>query len=309
MKKTILLLLTAVYFLCDASGQERIIIDADTANEVDDIVAIARALMSENIEIAGLTAAQWSHQGTYGRHTAKESWELNNDILRIMGRHDIPSLQGSELKVGEQWSGFALFSGGQLPPRKSNAADFIIEKALDQQGEDKLIILVLGPLTNIASAILQEPAIIDRISVRYIGTIYDLSTDNWNKNEFNSRNDPNALDLVLNTAGLELHIMPANVASPLTFSNKSSITRLTGQGGISELILEKWKEKVPEPTDDWGWIMWDLALIHSIINPQWVEKKLTSTPPENTQRPIWVYTSIDHERMRQDFWSNFKSGN
>jgi purine nucleosidase len=309
MRKTILLLLAMLYIVYDTSGQVSIIIDADTANEVDDIVAIARAIMADDIDVAGLTAAQWSHQGTYGRHTARESWDLNNEILRILGRNDIPSRQGSELKLAEQWSGYALFSGGKLQPRKSNAADFIIEKALGQHGEDKLIILVLGPLTNIASAILQEPAIIDRISVRYIGTIYDLSKDAWNKNEFNSRNDPNALDVVLNTAGLDLHIMPANVASPLTFSNKSSMARLTGQGGISELILEKWKEMVPGPTDDWGWIMWDLALIHSIINPQWVEKKRTSTPPENTQRPIWVYTSIDHEKMRKDFWINFTSGN
>jgi purine nucleosidase len=141
MRKAILLLLAMLYISYDTSGQTSIIIDADTANEVDDIVAIARALMADDIEVTGLTAAQWSHQGIHGRHTARESWDLNNEILRIMGRQDIPSRQGSELKVGEQWSGYALFSGGKLQPRKSNAADLIIEKALGHHSEDKLIIL------------------------------------------------------------------------------------------------------------------------------------------------------------------------
>lgn len=59
MKKTIIIIIFwIVTGIIPTSGQQKILIDADTANEVDDIVAITRALMSDKVEIVGLTAAQ-----------------------------------------------------------------------------------------------------------------------------------------------------------------------------------------------------------------------------------------------------------
>lgn len=45
-------------------GKMRVIIDADTANEVDDLFAIARALVASEFQIEGLTSALWRHRGT-----------------------------------------------------------------------------------------------------------------------------------------------------------------------------------------------------------------------------------------------------
>jgi len=163
----------------------------------------------------------------------------------------------------------------------------------------------MGAITNVASAILQEPAIIEKISVRFIGTLYNVETHAWNKNEFNTRNDLNALDAVLNTPGLDLYILPANVVDQLSFRNKSSMARFEGATGINAPILERWKQKVPEPTDDWGWIMWNIGLIHTIINPDWLKKKTVTTPPENFLRPVTVYTWADMNKMKADFCTYF----
>ena len=304
MKNYLLLCLAALLLNINATSQQRIIIDSDSANEVDDVVAIARALMSDQVEVIGLTAAQWNHEGSWMRNTAEESREINDRILRIMDREDIPSLQGSEQRVGVRYESGSVFQWS-MTARESEAADFIAEKALTVPEGEKLTVLVMGPLTNVASAILRTPSIAPKLSVHYIGTLYDPVLDVWNKNEFNTRNDLNALDAVLNAQDLELHIMPANATDKLRFLNKSSMDRLEGRPGICSLILERWKKMVPQPSDEWGWIMWDLALIHAIIHPEWVEKNMTTTPPENRQRPISVYTAVDHGRMIADFWKHF----
>ena len=304
MKKTGLVIIFMIIGIISTTAQQKILIDADTANEVDDIVAIARALKSDKVEIVGLTAAQWNNEHTWMLNTVEESWQLNNQILGLMGREDIPSRIGSEKLVSTRWAGNTIMDL-KMNPQLSDASDFIVETALSMPIGEKLTILVLGAITNVASAILQEPAIIEKISVRYIGTLYNFETYAWNKNEFNTRNDLNALDAVFNTPGLELYILPANVVDQLSFRNKSSMARFEGATGIDALILERWKQKVPVPTDDWGWIMWDIGLIHSVINPDWLKKKTVYTPPENLQRPVTVYTWADIDKMKADFWAHF----
>lgn len=306
MRKNVffLLVIGLITFINPVKGQSKVIIDADTANEVDDIVAIARALMSDKLEILGITAAQWNNEYTWMLNTVEESWQLNNQILNFKGREDIPSKVGSEKLVGARWVGNSILEL-KMNPQPSDASNFIVKTALSMPAGEKLTILVLGAITNVASAILQDPSIIEKISVRFIGTLFDFNKNVWNKNEFNTRNDLNALDAVLNTPDLDLHILPANLVDQLSFKNKSSMARFEGLDGIDALILERWKLKVPEPNDEWGWIMWDMGLIHTLINPGWFREMTVNTPPENLQRQIKVYSWADIDKMKNDFWGHF----
>jgi purine nucleosidase len=86
MIKRFLFALILILINLNISGQRKVIIDADTTNEVDDIVAIARALISDKIEVVGLTAAQWANEDSWMIKTAQESWELNNLILELLDR-------------------------------------------------------------------------------------------------------------------------------------------------------------------------------------------------------------------------------
>ena len=53
----------------------------------------------------------------------------------------------------------------QFAPSESEGVDFIIERAMAGSAEDPLWIVGLGASTNMASALLKEPAIIDRVVV------------------------------------------------------------------------------------------------------------------------------------------------
>jgi len=108
MKKTGLLLLIALSLSTVMSAQIRnVIIDADTDNELDDLLAITAAFKSEKLEIIGLTAAQWDgrnqteeekHQPCLNNNSAYTSWLLNVIILQLLDRDEIPALKGSEKK-------------------------------------------------------------------------------------------------------------------------------------------------------------------------------------------------------------------
>jgi hypothetical protein len=64
-------------------------------------------------------------------------------------------------------------------------------------------------------------------------------------------------------------------------------------------LKQKWLERFPENNT---WIMWDVALVHAFLDPEMAEERPVVTPPENTQRKVWMYADIDFEAMLADYW-------
>jgi len=98
--------------------------------------------------------------------------------------------------------------------------------------DEKLVVIVTGSATNVASSIISEPKIIDKIAVYFIGTTYDFKRKAFNKNEFNVRSDLNAVETLLNTENLELHIMPANICTKLLVTRMDIDSRLKSEHDI-----------------------------------------------------------------------------
>lgn len=296
--KKIYLLFVFLLLIASASGQKaKVIFDADTGNEIDDMPAIVLALKSGKVDALAVTAAQWNRVEACGRETMHESWVLNNRILQLLEMKHLPSLKGSELAVGQgqHW-------GNKTGTAFNEASDFIIKKAMEMPKSEKLIVIVTGSATNVASAIISEPKIIDKIAVYFIGTTYDFKRKAFNKNEFNVRSDLNAVETLFNTERLELHVMPANICTNLKVSQNDIDTRLKSKEGIDGMLKELWNKVNKDGID---WTMWDFAIVQAVLNPQWTKQVLRNTPPENTPRKIYVYSEIDTEAMMDDFWKVF----
>lgn len=310
MKKIELLLLFFLSFSMILNAQIRnIIIDADTDNELDDLLAITAAFKSDKLDIIGLTAAQWDgrnqtegeHQPCLNKNSAYTSWLLNVIILQLLDHDEIPALKGSEKRV------FYKRGSENNEPRESEATDFIIKRALELADNEKLTIVSLGSLTNVASAVMLRPEIAKKISLYWLGQTYDFDKNLWTgKGEFNIANDLDAFDVLCDARELEFYIMPNNVSGQLRFHSKSSIARLEGENGIGAFIRERWKEPRYSVTRDGYWTMWDIALVYAITNPEWAEKKLVDTPPGTLKRKVYIYTDIDEKRMEDEFWSIFQ---
>ncbi len=275
----------------------RLIIDADTANEVDDLYAIARALLEPRLDIIGLTSAQWHTNPRTPNDSVGESQRINLEILELMGKTNIPAPQGANFPmVNEQ------------RPQPSAAAKFIIEQALATPEGEKLSIAILGPCTNIASAVLMEPKIIPKLSVNYLGFWYNVETATWSKREFNTNNDPNAVNLLLNTANLEFRVMTATTSQHLVFEKTVMDELLKGRGGIGDYLINRWEtyDRFWKATDKEKtmWTMWDIAILEALAYPELVEEKEVTTPHDNLDRKISVYTKIDVPAMKANFWTS-----
>jgi len=272
----------------------RLIIDADTANEVDDLYAIARALLEPRLDIIGLTSAQWHTNPRTPNDSVGESQRINLEILELMGKTHIPAPQGANFPmVNEQ------------RPQPSAAANFIIEQALATPEGEKLSIAILGPCTNIASAILMEPKIIPKLSVNYLGFWYHVETATWSKREFNTNNDPNAVNLLLNTSNLAFRVMTATTSQHLVFEKTVMDELLKGRGGIGDYLINRWETYdrfwKAEDKEKTMWTMWDLAILEALAYPELVEEKEVMTPHDNLARNIKVYTKIDAPAMKANF--------
>ncbi|MEM9835755.1 MAG: nucleoside hydrolase [Bacteroidota bacterium] len=268
----------------------KLILDTDTANEIDDLFAIARLLPDTSVNLLGISSAQWFHVWS-GDSTVYQSQTLNEEILTLAGRMDIPHPLGADLIMGKPW--------GDYDPRPSPAAEFIIAAAHALPPDEKMVVMCIGATTNLASAIAMDSTIVPKIVAYTLGFRYDFGGAYWNKDEFNIRRDLNAANFLLNQSDLELHIMPINVAVKYTWRREDTFTRLEKVGKMGQYLKNRWQEHAPDAPN---WTMWDVALLQAFLRPELAEEIPVITPPENFRRQVYVYRDINPARMYADFW-------
>ena len=134
----------------------RVIIDTDAKNEIDDIWAIALAILSpERFKIEGFVAANFDNsRPEAGPDSVEASFKEIKTILKKAGlANKWPVLRGSHPMRYK------------YEPSESEGVDFIIKKAMESTPDDPLWIVGLGAATDIASAYLKEPRIAGRIVI------------------------------------------------------------------------------------------------------------------------------------------------
>lgn len=286
--------------------KQKVWLDSDTGNEMDDLYAIVRLLKAENIEVVGLSSAhfnnpdllvfeKWNAYETKNLRTLEDSQRLNEEILAAMGLSQLPHPKGADRQIGRAW-------GGQ-EPRDSPAAQAIISKAKSLPDGEKLDVLTLGALTNIASAIILVPEILPKIRVFALGAKYDLDTRAWSKNEFNIRNDLNAFDYLLDLKGLDFTVMPLETAFPLQYDRDDTYARLNEKIPVEHILENRWREQNPQ---DKTRVMWDLALVQAYLLPQYAEVLTVNSPPENKTITVKIFSKINKEALVDDFWTSLR---
>lgn len=299
-------LLTACVNISSIAQKQRVWLDADTGNEVDDLYAIVRLVKEPSIELVGLSSAhfnnadlnvfeKWNGYQTKGLNTVVESQRLNEQLLQVLNRPEIQHPLGADRQIGRSW--------GQREARPSSVSDAIIATVKGLPEGQNLHILTLGALTNIASALLQSPDILPRIKLYALGAKYNLQTKVWDKDEFNIRNDLNAFNYLLNLNNLDFTIMPLETARPLQFKQEDTFANLNEKVKIEKILKNRWLEHA---AGDKTRIMWDLALVEAYLKPEKAKIETTLTPPENTQRWVKVYTNIEVKQLKDDFWKVLK---
>jgi inosine-uridine nucleoside N-ribohydrolase len=123
--------------------REKIIIDTDIGDDVDDAFAMALAVKSPEFEILGVTT-------TFGDTELRA--KITDRLLGEVGRADIPVMAGKPTDRKNPQSQAKYADVGQFPKKShGDAADFLLEQIRKHPGEITLI--AIGPLMNVGVAI------------------------------------------------------------------------------------------------------------------------------------------------------------
>ena len=203
-------------------GAQKIIIDTDPGQ--DDAVAILLALASpDEIEVLGITAVAGNVPLSLTERNARI-------VCELAGRPDIAVYAGCDrplrrkLVTAEHVHGKSGLDGPELPEPKiklqeKHGVDFIIDTIL-QEPENSISLCPLGPLTNIASAILKQPKIVSRIKkIVLMGGAYFEVGNITPAAEFNIFVDPDAAKIVFE-AGIDMVVMPLDVTHKALVTDK-----------------------------------------------------------------------------------------
>lgn len=253
------------------NGKVRMVIDTDTYNEIDDQFAVVHALLSpERLSVEGIYAAPFfNHRSTDPGNGMELSYD---EILRLLDRLDMPS-------EGLVHRGSSGFLADYDHPFASDAVNDLIERAMSS-GEP-LFVVAIGALTNIASAILIEPKIIEKIILVWLGG----NALHWpHTNEFNLLGDVLASRLIFN-CGVPLVLIPCAGVTTHLRTTVSEIERFVeGQGAIGDYLAQTFKAY---NDDHFGWSkeIWDVVAIAYMINSDWIPSFITSSPMIAQQPP------------------------
>jgi purine nucleosidase len=290
------------------SQKQKVWLDTDMGNEMDDIFALTRLLVeADKYDIVGVSSAHfnnadlvvfdhWNQYPTKGINTVKISQEENEKLLGAFKMMNIPHPMGADRQMGRSW--------GEYTPRPSDMTKKLIEVVQSLPDGERLDVIFIGAATNIASAIAIEPSIAKKMRLFCMGGKYDAKGKIWNKDEFNVRGDLNAVNYLFNNQDIEWYIMPVETCKVLTFDREDTYAKLDSKYPIEKLIKQRWIESNP---DDKTRIIWDLAAVEAYLSPDMAKVKSVKTPPENHQHKVNVYTKIDKEAMFNRFWGTFRA--
>ena len=284
------------------SGPVRIVLDTDTFNEIDDQFAVVYALLSpQRITVESLHAAPFHNPRSTGPGDGMEkSYE---EIHRLLAR--LPHVGMPKEAFVKRGSTEWLSADGT--PVRSDAADDIIERALASPLDDPLYVVAIGAITNVASALLVEPEIRQRIVLLWLGG----HARHWpDTREFNLRQDPVASRVVLD-CGVPLVRFPCmGVVSHLHTTQPEMAAHVKGKGAIGDYLFNIYSEY---HADQYAYSkqIWDLAPLGWLVEPNWAQMEIVSSPRltdvitwefDEGRHPVSCARHIDRDGIFRDLF-------
>ncbi|MCE4563363.1 nucleoside hydrolase [Maribellus sp. CM-23] len=260
----------------------KIIIDTDANNELDDQHALAYAFLNLDVfDVVGVTVNNTANGfGIQGQY---------DEALRIIRLFDleekIPLFMGADSNYVDILPHIndTLFDG-------QPAVDFIIREAMKMKDE-KLVLVPVGKLTNIALAIAKEPSIVDKVRIIWLGSNYP------NPGEYNLVNDVSSVNPVIesgapfeivtvrygdSTATDAVRVTPAEVDEFLAGKGTVSPHTITGRHGGEFNSFGNYAKNLFEHAHMHGYppsrALFDMVVLAVLKNPEWGTKHEIPAP-------------------------------
>jgi inosine-uridine nucleoside N-ribohydrolase len=246
-----------------------IVIDTDAANETDDQFALAYALAAtEKLNVKAVYAAPFMHYRVLdegeGMHN---SFDEINKILKYFADKDIPSFRGAENFLADK----TLI--------RNKAVDDLIKRAKLHNSDDPLYVVCIASLTNLATALLLEPSITDRIAVLWIGgQLYDQPAT-----AFNLEQDLIAAQVVFESKVKMIYFPCKGICEKLTLTPLEAKEKLSAFGKIGKFLKHRFIRHHTwsfgeAASDEQVLSIWDFAPIAFLLNQDFCTTKIMQRP-------------------------------
>jgi purine nucleosidase len=267
MRRTVTRWIVVICLLSGASSaqsaqiatREKVIIDTDIGDDVDDAFAIALALRSPELQILGITT-------TFGDTNIRA--KLADRLLGEAGREDIPVAAGVPTAAAGQFTQRAYAEGGHFA-RASHpkAVDFILAQIRRYPGQVTLV--AIGPLVNVGALFDQDAATFRKLKrvVLMGGSIErgygDLgyTKPHGPEPEWNIKNEIPSAQKVF-ASGVPIFMMPLD-STQLKLDEVKRAALFQAGTPITDaltLLYHEWGQETPT--------LFDVMTIAYILNPQ-----------------------------------------
>lgn len=291
----------------DYGTRARVLVDTDAKNEADDQFAIVHALLSPSLDVRGLIAAHFGNRR--GPNSMEESRAEIDLLVRLL------DLEGQVRVV----SGSPHALPDVRTPVDSPGARLIVEEAMKQEATP-LFVAFLGPLTDMACALMLEPRIAAQdITVIWIGGPPYKGVGAAYKPEFNLSNDIVAANIVFASSLNVWQVpMPTYVMMAVGYAELYEKVAPCGEVGsylVRQLVKFNEKHHPAGRSLDFR-SLGDSPAVGLILNPaagSWTERPAPGFNYDCTYdyshryRPIRVYHTIDSRYVLSDMFAKLRA--
>jgi purine nucleosidase len=275
-----------------------IILSTDIGNEIDDQWAVAYMLTNADFEVLGIVSA---HAPSLPDPSAHSSYLILKDEVEVrLGMLTHPPL----------FEGASVALDNSSTPLVNGGVRFIIDSSKNFSSDHRLTVLIIGAATDVASAILVDPGISDRI--RIIAMAFP-SPDGGD--EYNVANDVVAWQVLLNSQ-VPIVIGSGDVCRAdlaLRFDEAKSLISDKGPVGAwlwDEYRLWYYRQVKPLRHEDFTkpWMIWDiitLAYLEGMTTQKTIPRPhlnsdMSFGSADTKQTVTWI-THVDSKRLWPDF--------
>jgi inosine-uridine nucleoside N-ribohydrolase len=245
--------------LVSTDSPQKIIIDTDIGDDVDDAFAVALALRSPELQILGISTV-------FGDTQVRV--QLLDRLLGEAGRQDIPVAKGTPTDAKTSLSQRRYAEGGRFRrATHPEAVPFILDQIRRHPGQITLI--CIGPLVNVGALVDQDPSTFRQLQrvVLMGGSIErgygDLgySKPHGPDAEWNIKNDPHSAQKLL-ASGVPVFMMPLDSTQLKLDETKRAILFQAGTplSDALTLLYHEWGQQTPT--------LFDPMTIAFVVNPK-----------------------------------------
>lgn len=285
------------------------ILDTDTFNEIDDQFAIAYMLKyNDKINVKAITIAPFFNFKV--KDVAESIEKSYKEALKVLSLCDREDLNNIVIK------GSTSFLKDEHTYIDSEACDFIIKESQNYNKDNRLYIIAIGAITNVASAILKDPTIADRISVIWLGcNDYDYPDNK----EFNMCQDIASARVVMSKCD-SLALLPCmGVVSHFRTNETELVGNLKGKGKLADYLCTNVINYMNDvhKTKVWTKAIWDVSAIGFVLNNNnqfmSVEERKVKLPTypdgrycETLDNNLIYVTKINRDELMFDLFKKIK---